>query len=521
MAAGRLCVKSGKKGTAGGHSEYIDDVDAPAPSPFARSPKPKRDDIVARGSGNMPRWAITPRVFWQAADNYERANGAAYREQELTIPRELSLPQRLNLLAAWIKQELGDAHAFQWAMHEPDALDGGTNPHVHLMFSERQVDGIERDPDTYFKRYNAKQPERGGCKKGWGAHAGETRSIDERRADLVELRGRWERLVNEHLAAAGVDARIDMRSYVDRGVVDVLPERKLSPIEGRTPEVIADLVAFRAARSEYQAAQAEADAVVVELSSRRPQAVAVVPEPEPEHVQALAVPAPVKSDRSARELERLLAHGEQKLAELEARKLARERAEAAYRSTRVPAEAAAVAYKAAQGGLFARALSWFGVGPIERARRELEPLASAFQAALKARDQAIAELQGAERDSVGLPERIQDLRTELASVREYDARDARAVDQVVALVARLDRALDVGDPRRDDWRTLQAVDRGRLIQWDHLRDPYEPLRQLLAAQPDTRLAMTAEISARLAELEAIERDTRPGLGLSYDRAPGM
>ncbi len=519
MAAGRLSVKSGKKGTAGGHAEYIDDVDAPAPSPFARSPKPKRDDIVARGNGNMPRWAITPTMFWRAADTHERANGAAYREHELLLPRELDQAQRLNLLAAWIRQELGDKHAYQWAMHAPLALDGVEQPHVHLMFSERQVDGIERDPDVYFKRVNNKNPERGGCRKGWGPRAGETLTYEERRADLVELRGRWETLVNEHLAAAGVDARIDMRSYADRGITEVSPERKLSPIEGRTPEVIADLVAFRAARSEYQAAQAEADAVVIELSSRRPQAVAVVPEPA--HVQALAVPAPVKSDRSARELERLLAHGEQKLAELEARKLARERAEAAYRSTRVPAEAAAVAYKAAQGGLFARALSWFGVGPIERARRELEPLAGAFQAALKARDQAIAELQGAERDSVGLPERIQELRTELASVREYDARDARAVDQVVALVARLDRAIDAGDPRRDDWRTLEAVDRGRLIQWDHLRDPYEPLRQLLAAQPDTRLAMTAEISARLAELEAIEREARPGLGLGCDQAPGM
>lgn len=519
MAAGRLCVKSGKKGTAGGHAEYIDDVDAPAPNPFARSPKPKRDDIVARGSGNMPRWAITPRVFWQAADNYERANGAAYREQELTIPRELTHKQRLNLLAAWIKQELGCKHAFQWAMHEPDALDGGTNPHVHLMFSERQVDGIERDPDTYFKRYNAKNPERGGCKKGWGAHAGETRTIGERRADLVELRGRWETLVNEHLAAAGVDARIDMRSYADRGITEVSPERKLSPIEGRTPEVIADLVAFRAARSEYQAAQAEADAVVVELSSRRPQAVAVVPDPE--QAQAVAVPVPARSDRSARELELLLAQGEARLAELEARKRVRERAEAAYRSTRVPAEAAARVVKELEAKPIWRALAWLGVGPLARADREREPVRLEHVAAIAALKQAEAGVQSAERAAAGLPERVEELRTELASVREYDARDARAVEQVVALVARLNRALEPGDPRRDGWRTLEAVDRGRLIQWDHLRDPFTPLRELLAAQPDTRLAMTAEISARLAELEAIEREARPGLGLGYDQAPGM
>jgi hypothetical protein len=454
----------------------------------------------------MPRWAITPTMFWGAADAHERANGAAYREMELTLPRELDHARRLALLAEWIRQEIGDRHAYQWAMHEPDALDGGTNPHVHLMFSERQVDGVERDPEQYFKRYNAKTPERGGCRKGWGPHAGETRSVAERRADLVALRGRWEVMVNAHLAAAGVEARIDMRSHADRGITDIAPETKLSPIEARSPDVIADLVEFRAARAEYRAAQAEADAVVVELSSRRPQAVAVVPEPE--QAQAVAVPVPARPERSARELEQLLALGEAKLAELEARKLARERAEAAYRSTRVPAEAAARLVKALEQKPLWRALAWLGVGPLARADREREPVRLAHVAARDALQQAEAGVQAAERTAAGIPARIEELRSELAAAREYDAREVRAVDQVVALVARLDRAIAVGDPRRGDWRTLEAVDRGRLIRWD-LRDPYEPLRQLLAAQPDTRLALTAEISARRAELEAIEREIRP------------
>ncbi len=505
-------MKTGGKGDAGGHSEYIDDVDAPAPNPWARIARQKRDDIVARGSGNMPRWAITPALFWRASDEYERVGGTTYREQEILIPRELNHAQRLTLIAAWIKQELGDKHAYQWAMHAPLALDGVEQPHVHLMFSERQVDGIERDPDVYFKRVNNKNPERGGCRKGFGPRAGETLTHEERCAELVALRNRWEVMCNAHLAAAGVDARIDMRSYAARGMLDeegMGPERKLSPIEARDPDVIADLLEYRAAREEYRQAKAAADVVVALYSgSRGPRAEVVVPEPEPEHVQALAVPVPVRPNRSARELEQLLAQGEAKLAELEARKLARERAEAAYRSTRIPAEAAAVAHKAAQGGLLARALSWFGIGALERARRELEPLAAAFQSARKERDQTASALAQAEQSLVGLPD-LQQLRQELAAVREYDARNARSIELVVALVARLDRALDVSDPRRDDWRTLQVVDRGRLIRWDHLRDPFTPLRELLAAQPDTRLWMTTEISVRVAELEAIEREVGP------------
>ena len=33
------------------------------------------------------------------------------------------------------------------------------------MFNERLQDGIERDPEQYFKRYNSKNSERGGAKK--------------------------------------------------------------------------------------------------------------------------------------------------------------------------------------------------------------------------------------------------------------------------------------------------------------------------------------------------------------------
>ena len=514
MGAGRLSVKTGGKGDAGGHAEYIDDVDAPAPSPWARVSKPKRDDIVARGSGNMPRWAITPAMFWRASDEYERVGGTTYREMEILLPRELRPAQRLALLAEWIEQELGSKHAYQYAVHCPLALDGEEQPHAHLMFSERQVDGIERDPDVYFKRVNSKNPERGGCRKGFGPRAGETLTYDERRAELVALRARWEVMCNAHLAAAGVEARIDMRSYADRGLLDeegMGPERKLSPIEARDPEVIADLLDYRAARNEYLEAKAAAEAVVVEMASRR-KLPTVIPDEAP--------PAPTRrSKRSARELEQLIGEAERKLAELEARKRGREQAEAAYLAARAPAELARRAILGLQGSLFARAAAVLGLGPLARAQRAMQPLETRFKAAWDARDRSAAALAAAEQAAGGLPDLVQ-LRDELAAVREYDARDARSVDLVIGMVARLDSALEAGDDRRGDWRTLQAVDQGRLIRWD-LRDPYEPLRQLLAAEPDTRVAIATELSARRAEIEDMEREIRPERPqLGYDQAPG-
>ena len=50
---------------------------------------------------------------------------------------------------------------------QPDTLavhrGDGENPHAHLMFSERPNDGIERGGEQWFKRYNAKAPEKGGA----------------------------------------------------------------------------------------------------------------------------------------------------------------------------------------------------------------------------------------------------------------------------------------------------------------------------------------------------------------------
>ena len=78
-------------------------------------------------------------------------------------------------------------------------MDGKEQPHAHIMFSERTRDGVERDPEQYFKRYNSKHPERGGAKK---ANTGIKPS--ERKQDLKDQRNRWEELCNQHLDACRV-----------------------------------------------------------------------------------------------------------------------------------------------------------------------------------------------------------------------------------------------------------------------------------------------------------------------------
>ena len=248
-------MKVGKKGKAAPHAAYI-----VREGQYAKRLE-RGEKLEATEAGNMPAWAkAQPQQFWHAADVFERVNGTTYREMEIALPRELEPTQRAELVRAFVCQEIGEHHAYQWAIHTPNAADGGEQPHVHLMFSERQCDGIERDPDQYFKRYNAKAPEKGGARKGYGPSAGKTLTAAERAAELKELRERWQVLCNEHLEMAGHGQRIDMRSYAERGI-KLAPERKQLPSEWRG-QGKAKVIELRAARKDAFKAHRELANVV-------------------------------------------------------------------------------------------------------------------------------------------------------------------------------------------------------------------------------------------------------------------
>lgn len=293
MALARLCVKVGKRGASAHHASYVTRTGA-----YERRLE-KGERLLASESGNMPSWAAHDAVsFWIAADTHERANGAAYREFEIALPRELGDFERIALVRDFVGHELGETHAYTWAIHSPKAIDGAEQPHAHIMFSERQRDGIERDPQDYFKRYNAKNPERGGARKGYGETALKSlptgARLSERKAELVALRHRWEQMCNARLERSGQSARIDMRSYADQGI-DLAVEKKQLPSQWRNPEQRARVLALRAAKAEQSEARAELagidiDGMLVRLAHQDIEAAtAFLSEPEPE-AAPVAVP---------------------------------------------------------------------------------------------------------------------------------------------------------------------------------------------------------------------------------------
>ena len=214
MATYHCSVKVGGKGCGAAHAAYI-----------SREPSyARREGLEHSKHGNLPTWAqADPLDFWRAADTHERANGAVYREIEVALPRELTPAQRRALMHEFIDAHLGLRYAYTLAIHNPTAaLDGGEQPHAHLMFSERVNDNLARDPTQYFKRYNAKAPERGGCRK-------DSMGTLER---LQTFRESWAELTNQALERHGHEARVDHRSYRARGI-EREPEQHLGPVDAR------------------------------------------------------------------------------------------------------------------------------------------------------------------------------------------------------------------------------------------------------------------------------------------------
>lgn len=86
-----------------------------------------------------------------------------------------------------------------------------TNPHCHVLVSERLLDGHHRTPETWFSRAapKGKNPALGGARK--------TEDLKPK-AWLLATRELLARLTNEALADAGFTSRVDHRSLAEQGI---------------------------------------------------------------------------------------------------------------------------------------------------------------------------------------------------------------------------------------------------------------------------------------------------------------
>lgn len=220
MALYHLHAKTHSRGTgkgAGGHARYVLREGAYAEKTVkindgnvVRKERVSRaEEVVFTESGHLPAWAADPVQYWDAADQYERANGTVYREIEFALPEELTEADNIALARSFAEQLAevpGGATPYLLSIHRSEKDQALL--HCHLMLSDKVNDGIARDAALWFRRAAnpGKDPAKGGAPKTQ-ARIGQDWLKDQ-------VRPLWEQLANKALKAAGYDddVRIDHRT---------------------------------------------------------------------------------------------------------------------------------------------------------------------------------------------------------------------------------------------------------------------------------------------------------------------
>ena len=187
-----------------------------------------REDLQGSDVGNLPDWCNDDApAFFEAADRFERKNGAVGKELIVAVPRGLPSWAQQNLIAELVDNIAGTAHGYCYGFHVVRSSDGGANPHVHLLWSERISDGHPRPRERYFARATPfarveaphRDPHSGGCRKSRRfALFARSRTGFAGSPELLKLRRWWAERCNYWLAQARLEANVSERSYKARGI---------------------------------------------------------------------------------------------------------------------------------------------------------------------------------------------------------------------------------------------------------------------------------------------------------------
>lgn len=129
--------------------------------------KEKYDDFLYGENINMPSFAQNdPKYFWKCNELYESVNANHFRTIEFSLPHELSDKENIELATKFAEELFGENYVYSLAIHSKPSEDlEKRNIHCHIIFCERELDGIERKEYNFFKRANTKNPSLGGAKK--------------------------------------------------------------------------------------------------------------------------------------------------------------------------------------------------------------------------------------------------------------------------------------------------------------------------------------------------------------------
>lgn len=209
----------GGKVSAKRHADYILREDGKSHADYINreGAQSDRNDCIFKGS-QLPKWAKgSPQKFFSAATRYEDKGNRRYKEIELSLPNELTLEQNREIVDRFIANHLSN-HYYTYAIHEKNGeLSGERTPHLHIMFSERIIDDVEKIQERpackYFRR--AAKPLRGEQVASFERRRQHGAPKDKKWHDknyLYEIREDFARIQNDVLKKNGFSIRVDHRS---------------------------------------------------------------------------------------------------------------------------------------------------------------------------------------------------------------------------------------------------------------------------------------------------------------------
>ena len=217
MATYHCSIKKAQPGYARKHAEYI--MREGKYSAEASG----REDLVYKETFNLPEWTNNQALeFWKAADEYERANGIVYFEFEIALPNELSNIENVSLAKEFARETIGDSKVYTIAIHnKPAELNPEVmQPHAHIIFSEKIIDKkIKYSKEQFFKRYNAKNKDKGGCKKDDRF----TGKAGVGPANIIKVRKQCESIINQHLENKNLGIKVSadsLKSQYEKAIMN-------------------------------------------------------------------------------------------------------------------------------------------------------------------------------------------------------------------------------------------------------------------------------------------------------------
>jgi MobA/MobL family len=147
---------------------------------------------IAATPGN--EWLTDRSALWNRVEAVEKRYDAQLaREMIIAIPRELDREDQINLVREYVQTTFVDRGMIaDINLHHLD----GTNPHAHVMLTMRELKIDEQ---------------------GIVSFGNKDRSWNDKKLLETQIK-EWSDFANQYLERAGLDTRIDSRSYAEQGI---------------------------------------------------------------------------------------------------------------------------------------------------------------------------------------------------------------------------------------------------------------------------------------------------------------